>query len=194
MVSHQKGAIELERSVASIQVGNRHRTNLSQLDLLAEQDDNVLHKPLTPLEAAALYRELKELLAQDAARRQQSTRFSSEHQPGSDGAAHLPAPLAGPLGITRERAAAMVPGSFSYTTFDKIGYLEKITTDTAQPAELRERAKAELERLASEALARVRAEEREKRKRKRRARPVRPVHAGQFPTRAFVLIWEDTTD
>ena len=38
--------------------------------LLAEQDDNLLHKDLTPLEAASLYRELKALLAEDAARRQ----------------------------------------------------------------------------------------------------------------------------
>ena len=40
--------------------------------LLAEQDDNQLHKPLTQLEAAALYRELKALLAEDAARRAQA--------------------------------------------------------------------------------------------------------------------------
>ena len=38
--------------------------------LLGEQDDNMLHKPLTQLEAAALYRELKQEMAEDAARRQ----------------------------------------------------------------------------------------------------------------------------
>ena len=37
--------------------------------LLAEQDDNQLPKPLTAIEAAALYREIKELMAEDAARR-----------------------------------------------------------------------------------------------------------------------------
>ena len=36
--------------------------------LLAEQDDNMLHKPYTQLEAAGLYREIKELMAEDAAR------------------------------------------------------------------------------------------------------------------------------
>lgn len=41
----------------------------------------------------------------------------------------------------------MVPGGLSYTTFDKIGYLEKIAADTAQPDELRARAKAELEQI-----------------------------------------------
>ena len=37
--------------------------------LLAEQDENVLHKPLNQIEAAALYRELKALLAEDAKHR-----------------------------------------------------------------------------------------------------------------------------
>ncbi|MCT1438721.1 ParB N-terminal domain-containing protein, partial [Brachybacterium paraconglomeratum] len=122
------GFIELERTVASIEVGRRHRTELGDIDalaasidrdgllqpititpdgvlvcgarrlaairklgwrtvnvwvrsgisdrlgqLLAEQDDNVLHKPLTQLEAAALYRELKQVMAEDAARRQAAT-------------------------------------------------------------------------------------------------------------------------
>ena len=60
--------------------------------LLAEQDDNMLHKPLTQREAAALYRELKQVMAEDAARRKVSTQFSSDYQPGSDG----PANFAGP--------------------------------------------------------------------------------------------------
>lgn len=47
--------------------------------LLAEQDDNVLHKLLTALEAAALYRELKQVMAEDAARRQATTQFSTDH-------------------------------------------------------------------------------------------------------------------
>ena len=37
--------------------------------LLAEQDDNQLHKPLTQTEQAALYQELKALMAEDAASR-----------------------------------------------------------------------------------------------------------------------------
>src|SRR5690625_1024817 len=120
-MSAPAGFIELERTVASIQVGRRHRAELGDIDelaasidregllqpvtitpdgvlvcgarrlaaikqlgwktvnvwvrsgisdrlghLLAEQDDNVLHKPLTQTEAAALYRELKALMAEDA--------------------------------------------------------------------------------------------------------------------------------
>ena len=60
--------------------------------LLAEQDDNVLHKPLTQMEQAGLYREITELLREDADRRKGATQFSSEHQPGDDG----PAKFAGP--------------------------------------------------------------------------------------------------
>lgn len=193
--------------------------------LLAEQDDNVLHKPLTLLEAAALYRELKEVLAQDAAQRQASTRFSSNHQPGTNGGAHLASPSHGAHGSARKQAAAMVPGGISYTTFDKIGYLERVVADTAQSDELRARAQTELdrinaggavdpgysriradvdaqwrerqeelERLAREALERVRDTSRGKRKRPARPLPPKRDPKSQLPTRVFVLIWTDLTN
>ncbi|MFD2028515.1 ParB N-terminal domain-containing protein [Promicromonospora aerolata] len=115
--------------------------------LLAEQDDNVLHKPLTQTEAAALYRELKALMAEDAARRQASARFSTENQPGSNGGAHFAPPSHGAPGKSREQAAAMIPGGASHTTLEKIGYLQKIADDPTQPADLREQVTAELERI-----------------------------------------------
>src|SRR5690625_4118061 len=115
--------------------------------LLAEQDDNVLHKPLTQTGAAALYRELKALIAEDAARRQASARFSTENQPGSDGGAHFAPPSHGAPGKSREQAAAMIPGGASHTTLEKIGYLQKIADDPTQPADLREQVTAELERI-----------------------------------------------
>lgn len=201
-MSAPAGYIELERTVDSIHVGRRHRTELGDLDelaasidrdgllqpititpdgvlvcgarrlaaikqlgwrkvnvwvrsgisdrlghLLAEQDDNVLHKPLTQTEAAALFRELKTLMHEDAARRKAATQFSSENQPGSDGPANLAGPSAGPLGIAREQAARMVTGRASYTTLEKIGYLQKIADDPAQPAELRAQVDAELQRI-----------------------------------------------
>lgn len=196
------GYIELERTVESISVGRRHRSDLGDIDelaasierdgllqpititpdgalvcgarrlaaikqlgwrkvnvwvrsgisdrlghLLAEQDDNVLHKPLTQTEAAALYRELKTLMAEDAARREQATQFSSENQPGTDGRAKFAPPSLGPAGRTREQAAAMIPGGASHTTLEKIGYLQKIAEDPAQPASLRAQVSAELERI-----------------------------------------------
>lgn len=190
--------------------------------LLAEQDENALHKPFTPMEGAALYRELKALLAEDAQKRQEATQFSSEHRPG--GPARFVPPELGPTGTVRKQAAAMVPGGVSYATFDKIGYLEKITADTTMPDDLRARARAELDRieaggavgpayarvhddvealpgstttelhqLAEEALARAKAEQRAKRKKTRKPIPIRRSN-GPFPTRAFVLTWGELTD
>ena len=115
--------------------------------LLGEQDDNMLHKPLTQLEAAALYRELKQEMAHDAARRQAASRFTSDHQPGSDGGGHCPPPSTGQLGKTREQAAAMIGGGASYKTFERIGYLERIAADPAQPEPLRAQAVAGLEQI-----------------------------------------------
>lgn len=147
-MSERDGFIELERTVDSITIGTRHRTDygdLSQLiasikrdgllqpvtitpdgvlvcgarrleaikqlgwrtvnvwvrsgitdrlgALLAEQDDNLLHKPLTPTEQATLYRELKEIMAEEAAQRQAATQFGTEgKQPGQPGAGESPGP------------------------------------------------------------------------------------------------------
>ncbi|NNG18774.1 ParB N-terminal domain-containing protein [Naumannella sp. ID2617S] len=114
--------------------------------LLAEQDDNVLHKPLNQIEAAGLYRELKQVMAEDAARRKSATQFSSEHQPGGDG----PAKFAGPssaLGDARAQAAAMIPGGASHTTLEKIGYLQQVADDPTRPEAMRAEAAAGLERI-----------------------------------------------
>lgn len=199
MSTVESGHIELEWAVDSIRVGNRHRTDLGDLNplvasiqrdgllqpititadgilvcgarrlaairqlgwktvnvwvrshisdrlghLLAEQDDNVLHKPLTPLEAAALYRELKQLMAEDAQRRDAATRFSAENQPGSDGGAKFAPPSAGQPGKTRQQAAAMIPGGASHATLDKIGALERAATDVTLPETTREQITVEL--------------------------------------------------
>ncbi len=115
--------------------------------LLAEQDDNMLHKPYNQLEAAGLYREIKEVMAEDAARRQASTRFSAENQPGNDGGGKFPPPSNGPTGKAREQAAAMIPGGASYKTLEKVGYIEEIAANPAQPETLRAEAAAALERI-----------------------------------------------
>lgn len=199
-------SIELERAVSSIRVGNRHRTDLGdiealaasiardgllqpptitpdgvlvcgrrrlaaiqQLDwrvvnvwvrqgisdrlghLLAEQDDNLLHKDLTPLEAASLYRELKELLAEDAARRQEASRFSTDHQPegGEDGGGKFPAPSLTPAGEARQQAAAMIPGAASYRTLDKIEAIQQAADRDDLPDDTRAQ--------VADALARIEA-------------------------------------
>lgn len=262
-----KDGFYVERAVSSIPVGNRHRKDLGEIDvlaasidrhgllqpitvnldgflicgarrltaikklgwktvrvwvrsgisdrlgqLLAEQDENVLHKPLNQIEAAALYRELKALLAEDARRRQEASRFSEDHQPGSDGTADPAAP-SGQAGETRHQAALMVTGRASYSRLEQIGFIEKIAADPTREEQLRAHAKTELEqieaggpvepaytrireeaageldRLAREALARVKAEKRAKqKKRKTTFRPIPHLHV-----RAFVLTWDEFT-
>lgn len=115
--------------------------------LLAEQGDNAHHKELTPVEAAALHRELKMLMAEDAARRDARTQFSSEHQPRWNGAGKFPAPLDEPLGDVREHAADMIPGSASYKTLEKIDYLRQVAEDTTAPQMLRDSARVELDAI-----------------------------------------------
>ena len=114
--------------------------------LLAEQDDNMLHKPYNQLEAAGLYREIKQVMAEDAARRKSATQFSAENQPGNDGPGKFPGP-SGALGDARELAAAMIPGGASYKTLEKVGYIEEIAANPAQPETLRAEAAAALERI-----------------------------------------------
>ena len=196
-MSAPAGHIELERAVDSITIGQRHRTDLGDIDalaasidrdgllqpptitpdgvlvcgarrmaaikklgwrrvsvwvrsglsdrlghLLAEQDDNQLHKPLTPIEAAALYREIKALMAEDAARRKAKTQFQDGHEPGK----HGPADSAGPsdqhqLGDARTQAARMVTGSASYSRLEQIGYLQHLVDDPNTPEAIRVQAR-----------------------------------------------------
>ena len=195
------GHIELERSIDSIQIGTRHRTDLGDVEalatsieqkgllqpitvtpegflicgarrvaalrqlgvrkvnvwvrsglsdrltqLLAEQDDNALHKPLSPTEAATLYREVKALLAEDARRRQEATRFGAE-KAELDGAATVAAPVTSIDGYARAQAAVLVTGRRSYTTLERIGKLQLIADDKSADEELREQARAELDAI-----------------------------------------------
>ncbi|CDJ99384.1 ParB-like protein [Microbacterium sp. C448] len=114
--------------------------------LLAEQDDNLLHKPLTQFEAAALYRELKTLLAEDAARRQEASRFHTASA-GEDGNVKLTAPWDTTPGEAAVQAALMVSGRDSHTTLERIGRLEDLAADPSQPEAVRQRAAAEVERI-----------------------------------------------
>lgn len=125
--------------------------------LLAEQDDNALHKPLTQTEQATLYRELKALLAEDAARRQEASRFTAGGgNPRSHGGATVAPPPGtslpdsespGATGRTREQAALMVTGRNAYTSLERISQLQRLAADPDQPVTVRERATAELERV-----------------------------------------------
>ncbi|CEI48385.1 ParB N-terminal domain-containing protein [Propionibacterium freudenreichii] len=114
--------------------------------LLAEQDDNLLHKPLTQLEAAALYRELKALLAEDAARRQEATRFHTADNPDEDGGGNLPPPQF-EHGKARSQAAVMVTGRDAHKSLERIGRLQDLADDESQPETVRQCAVREIEQI-----------------------------------------------
>lgn len=114
-------------------------------ELLAEQDDNTLHKPLSPTESATLYRELKQLLAEEAARRQEASRFHANGEnPRSDGRADSAPPSQG-VGRSREQAARLVTGHGSYSRLEQIGDLQRIAGDERTDASVRALAVTELE-------------------------------------------------
>ncbi|KDA05896.1 chromosome partitioning protein ParB [Microbacterium sp. CH12i] len=118
-------------------------TTLGQL--LAEQDDNLLHKPLTRTEEATLFAELKSLMVEDATGRQEASRFTSKHEnPRSHGAATVAAPQ---KGETRQQAALMVTGRNAYTSLERINELQNLAADTAQPDDVQQRAREELDRI-----------------------------------------------
>lgn len=108
-------------------------------ELLAEQHENTVRKPLAPTEAAALYDELRKLLTADAARRQQSTRFRSygaddSSAPGEDGSA----------GRARERAARAITGRQSSWSLEHVVKVQNLANDPEAPEQLREIATREL--------------------------------------------------
>ena len=150
--------------------------------VLAEQDDNQLHKPLTKRESAALYREVRQVMAEDAARHEAATRFSREHQPRWNGVADLTTPLDAPLGDTREQASRLVTGRASYTTLEKIGYLERLAVDSDQPEVLRAEAQAGLRRIKAGAASPTRSTRPSARTRPPRSR-VRRQSCTRWPMR-----------
>lgn len=120
---------------------------LSQL--LAEQSDNALHKPLSLIEAEALYRELKTVMAEDAARRQQATRFGTpvgQESAGEDGGGDSPPPSER-FGKAREQAARMVMGRDSHQMLERFGRLTDLAHDETQPAHIRAQAAEEVARI-----------------------------------------------
>ena len=205
MAASSPGHIELERSLDSITVGKRHRTDLGDIpalaesirnegllqpitvtpdgalvcgrrrlealrflgqrstnvwvrsnlsdrlsQLLAEQNDNALHRPLSLIEAESLYRELKVVLAEDAARRQAATRFGAEGAAPEDsaevsGAVESTAPRS--AGEARVQAARMVTGRGSQTMLEQIGRLKDLAHDETRPGHIRSQAMAELARI-----------------------------------------------
>ena len=117
--------------------------------LLSEHADHALHKPLTTLEAAALYRELKAVLEEEAALRQAATRCGA--QPGlariSGGGDSPPPSEAREYGKAREQAARMVTGRDSHQMLERVNRIEDLAADGTVSAAVRGQAEAELVRI-----------------------------------------------
>lgn len=116
--------------------------------LLAEQDENTMHKPLSPLDAAALYRELKNLLTEDAERRQRASQFGAGETDaeGQAGGPDSGPPQMGP-GKTGRQAAMLVTQTASHTRLEQICEMEQLAADRDQPAVLRKVAESELDQI-----------------------------------------------
>src|SRR3954454_4734314 len=115
--------------------------------LLAQQDENEQRKPLNQLEQAALFRELRKLINEDAQRRQKASRFGADGRPpGSDGPGESPGPLPG-HGDSRHEAAIAVTGKASYNLLEEISAIERIAADRSAPGTLRRLADLELEAI-----------------------------------------------
>jgi ParB family chromosome partitioning protein len=182
--------------------------------LMAERDDNLLHKPLTATEQAALYQELKTVMSEDAARRQQATRFGFDTEIGENSGGAESAQPADRR--SRAQAAQLVTGANSYTRLEQISEIQQLAADPDTSEALRELASAELSGmdadgtvfghykrvkaaqaehdaelhlLADQALARVSAEK--KHKPLPHSSRTSPEPVRQYSVRAFLLTWEE---
>ena len=85
-------------------------------------------------------------MAEDAAQRQEETRFGAGDSGGVDGAGDS----AGPPhnhGDTRHEAAKLVTQKASYSRLEHIGWIEEVAADESQPERIRELASRELETI-----------------------------------------------
>lgn len=125
--------------------------------LLAEQDENTVRADYTWTEAETLYREIKSLLREDAARRQAATQFGSSSDDGDpDESGVLTLRSRDESGVTggqvatgdvQKDAAVLVTGRQSQTTLERVGTLKDLAKDEAQPPRAR--------RVAVDALAAI---------------------------------------
>ena len=187
--------------------------------MLAEQNDNMLHKPLSQLEAAELYREMKVILAEDAAQRKAATQFVSGENRG------MTVPP-----IRRDRQQSHVethgarlprwsPVRRLITRLEEINFIQRIAEDPNQPEKIRAAARGFLDDIRDEApvhpcrqqlkvlLAAAKADRdvlldriaqeklaelrAEQKPKKRAQRASTPARMEPMPVRAFVITWTE---
>lgn len=114
--------------------------------LLSEHADHALHKPLTALEAAGLYRELKAVFEEASTMRQAATRFGAAPG-GADGTGDSPAPKPTFTGRAREQAARLISGRDSSQQMERICRIEDLADDETASEIVRNQAQAEIDRI-----------------------------------------------
>lgn len=111
--------------------------------LMAERDENILRRPLSMLEKATLFDELKALRTEDAERRKQATQFGATTAHG--GVTVTPP---GEHGKARVQAAMAIDGKpGTYTTLERVSTLMDWAERKATPPEIRAMAKEALRRI-----------------------------------------------
>lgn len=111
--------------------------------LLAIQDEQSLRKQYTPTEQARLYAEMKELLAQEAARRQQATRFGAigdqenEGEGHGDGGWESQPPLPRRKRKSRIQAAEAITGRDSSQQHEQVLELGRIAAEEGEDPRVR---------------------------------------------------------
>lgn len=159
---------------------------LSQV--LSEQDENTLRKPLTPVEQSRLFDELTALMKADSKQRQAASRFGATTGREDGGGESTPPQGSGK---TRANAARLITGTDSHQRLERINAIRMIAEDVDRAGRVRSLAQTELDRIdaggaVAPAFHRVQA---------LLASESQPTSAPTTPSkrtaRAFVLTWSD---
>ncbi len=110
--------------------------------LVAEYEENSTHKPLSNIEQAALYREIRDLIREDGARRQEASRFGSGESPEPVRAG---LPESRHERESRAQAARFVSGRDSHQRLERILAMERVAADRTASKVVRQQAERELQ-------------------------------------------------
>lgn len=103
--------------------------------LLAQQDENEQRKPLSPVETARLYAEIKMLEQEDAQRRMAATQFGGAgRDAGASGSGDSPEPC----GDARTRAAQRLTGRDGWQRLEQTNWIESVAKDETLGESVRE--------------------------------------------------------
>ena len=123
----------LGRRTLSVWVRSGISDQLSHL--LAQQDENEQRKPLSPVETARLYAEIKMLEKEEGLRRMAATQFGGA---GRDGEASGSGESPEPCGDSRTRAAQKLTGKDGWQRLEQTNWIESIAQDESLGESVRE--------------------------------------------------------